>query len=200
MARARRGVYPAAVRFDCIASSLTFPELHHRAGCTYLSGCVLARIFRSDITMWDHPAIVQQNPDLRIEEPGYPIFVARRLLGSRSTHAITNYLHQHCPSEWPLEHVASKIDWHPSTYPCDGKDLMTACILGNEGSIGYVDSVYGHEEGLMELGIINADGRYLTSLEAGYEGIQASAIDLSNVPDSSDGDFSQVEFYNKVRE
>ena len=75
---------------------------------------------------------------------------------------------------------------------------MTACLVDNEGAIGYIDSAHGHEEGLNEIALSNGDGVFLTTKDAGVEGIQAAATDLSDAPDSADGDFSSVAFYNKV--
>jgi hypothetical protein len=75
---------------------------------------------------------------------------------------------------------------------------MTACLVENEGAIGYIDSAHGHEEDLNEIALSNGDGVFLTAKQVGDEGIQAAASDLSNAPDSADGDFSSLAFYNKV--
>ena len=135
----------------------------------------------------------------------YPIFVGRRVLGSSSTYSITHYLNAQCPQTsdepkgWPYEKTASVVDWHPDTNPCDGSSAMTKCIVGNEGAIGYIDAAHGHEEGLNEIRLRNGDGNFLTSAEAGAAGVQTAAKDLSKVPDSADGDFSDVAYYNEVR-
>jgi len=73
---------------------------------------------------------------------------------------------------------------------------MTACIETNPGAIGYIDAAHGIEAGLTEIRLSNGDGNFLTSQDAGVLGVQDAAKDLSAVPDSADGDFSQVEFYN----
>jgi len=178
-----------------------------------LTSCLLARIFDGDITNWSHPDIEEINPTLislhndngASTTSTFPIFVSRSRSGSRSTNAITNYLYSTCPRAdgnpkgWPMEKVGARIDWHPSTSPCDGSSGMAMCVSENEGAIGYMDAYDGNKEGLSEIKLMNADGNFLTSREAGVAGVQASAIDLSNVPDSADGDFSEVSFYNQVR-
>lgn len=75
---------------------------------------------------------------------------------------------------------------------------MANCLQDNEGAIGYIDAAHGHEALLTEIRLSNADGRFLTSKDAGDEGVQQAAVDLSDVPDSADGDFSEVAFYNMV--
>ena len=168
-----------------------------------MTACLLAQIFDAQITTWDHPDILNINPGLNVEKD-YPIYVGRRVLGSSSTYSMTHYLHSQCPQTeenpngWPESKTASKIEWHPSTNPCDGSGLMSDCIQSNDGSIGYVDAAHGHEAMLTEIRISNKDGRFLTSKDAGDTGIQEAAVDLSDVPDAADGDFSEVAFYNMV--
>lgn len=130
--------------------------------------------------------------------------MGRRVLGSSSTYSITNYLYSQCPGGlgnekgWPVDKVGSEIEWDSSTHECDGSGAMTDCIVENEGAIGYIDSAHGHEEGLNEIALKNGDGNFLTAKDAGVEGIQAAAADLSDAPESADGDFSSLAFYNKV--
>ena len=168
-----------------------------------MTACLLARVFSADITEWDHPDILDINPGLNVKT-GAKIFVGRRVLGSSSTYSITNYLYAQCPKSdenpkgWPKEMTGSTVDWDESTNECDGSSAMTTCIVENEGAIGYVDAAHGIEEGLNEIKLKNGDDIFLTSQEAGVEGIQAAAVDLSDAPDSADGDFSNVAFYNKV--
>ena len=160
-----------------------------------MTACLLARIFKRDITTWDHPDILAINPNLNVA-PDYPIFVGRRVKGSSSTYSITHYLRAQCPEEWDEEDTASTVDWHPDTKACDGSGPMTACLKNNEGSIGYIDAAHGHENGLTEIHVRNGDGRYLTTVESGVVGVQEAATDLSAAPPTADGDFSDVAFYN----
>lgn len=167
-----------------------------------MTACLLARVFSADITTWDHEDILAINPGLNVAE-GYPIFVGRRVLGSSSTYSITHYLYAQCPQTdaepkgWPRDKTAKEIDWPASTNACDGSGPMTRCIQGNPGAIGYIDAAHGHEALLNEIRVRNGDGVYLTSKEAGMDGVQAAAADLSSVPDTAFGDFTNVAYYNK---
>lgn len=156
-----------------------------------MTACLIAQSFNGNITTQDHPDI----QDLNCQD--YPVNChgAERVhvLGSSSTYSIT--LNAQCPDSWSDEVTGSEIECDPSTNPCDGSDLMTACIKDNEGAIGYPDAAHGHEEGLTEISIKNGDGYFLTSKAVGEEGMQA-AVDLSIVPTSADADFSEVAFYN----
>ena len=171
-----------------------------------MTACLLSRVFNRDITTWDHPDILDINPGLSVADD-YPIFVGRRVLGSSSTYSITHYLYAQCPKNdkepkgWPKEKTASKIEWHEDTNPCDGSGPMTDCIVENPGAIGYIDSAHGHEAMLNEIRLKNYDGTFLTSVEAGVEGIQRAAQDTSQdagIPAKADGDFSEVAYYNMV--
>ena len=168
-----------------------------------MTACLLSQIFRANITTWDHPDILAINPGLTVSQD-YPIYVGHRVKGSSSTDAITHYLYAQCPQSedqpggWPADLVGSAIEWHPSTNECDGSDLMAECIQGNEGSIGYMDAAHGHEALLTEIRVENGDGNFLTSVDAGVEGVRA-AVDTNLVPLAADEDFSSMEFYNMVR-
>jgi len=193
------------VQLPFVLSAVTFfhsiPGVPTGDGGLNMTACLLAKVFNADITTWDDPEIMDINPGLNVVKD-YPIYVGRRVLGSSSTYSITHYLHAQCPQTdenpdgWPLDKKSKKIEWHPSTHECDGSSLMTACLDNNPGAIGYIDAAHGHESGLTEIRLKNGDGRFLTSKDAGIPGIQAAAASLDDVPDSADGDFSNVQFYN----
>jgi len=166
-----------------------------------MTACLLSRVFQRDITTWDHPDILNINPGLNVAKD-YPIYVGRRVLGSSSTYSITHYLYAQCPQPenpdgWPEDKQDSKIEWHPETHECDGSGPMVECIETHLGAIGYIDAAHGHEAMLNEIRLRNGDGVFLTTKEAGDAGVQAAAEDLSKVPSSADGDFSNVAYYNE---
>ena len=72
---------------------------------------------------------------------------------------------------------------------------MTECIKKVEGTIGYIDSGHGHEEGLSEIELENADGNYITSKVAASIDITAA---VGAVPASADMDFGGVDLLNRV--
>ena len=195
------------VQLPFVLSAVSFfhsiPGVPNGQGGLNMTACLLARVFDGDIKTWDHEDIADINPSLEVPT-NYPIFVGRRVLGSSSTYSITNYLYAQCPrglnnpKGWPVDKVGSEIIWDDGTNECDGSSAMTNCLADNPGAIGYIDAAHGHEEGLTEIALSNGDGVFVTSKEVGMEGIQAAATDLSDAPESADGDFSSLAFYNKV--
>jgi len=162
-----------------------------------LTSCIIAKIFKREITTWDHDEIKSKNPRLSflLPRPDFPIQVAHRKLGSSSTASVTQYLHESCPEEWPEELVGKTIGWPTDTLTCEGSAGMTDCIRDNEGTIGYIDSGHGHDQGLIEIELENADGTLLSSKEAAeLGGIGSAAL---SVPDSPDKDFGGVDLLNK---
>lgn len=196
------------VQLPFVLSAVSFfhsiPGVPNGDGGLNMTACLLARVFDGDITTWDHEDIKKINHNLNVNADS-KIFVGRRVLGSSSTYSITNYLHAQCPRNeenpkgWPADKVGSTVEWYEGTNECDGSGAMTDCLVENAYAIGYIDSAHGHEEDLNEIKLSNGDGIFLTAKEAGVNGIQAAASDLSAVPDSADGDFSTMAFYNKVR-
>lgn len=162
-----------------------------------ISPCVLAKIFNRKITVWTDPEIITDNPDLDLPD-AMPIIVARRVLGSSSTSSITAYLNQVCPDEWPEEMVGSTIEWPADTLSCEGSSAMTACITGNPGTIGYIESGHGHAQGLQEIELLNKAQSFISSKEAAEKGGILAAVDNAIFPDSLDGDFSDVNLLNQV--
>jgi ABC-type phosphate transport system substrate-binding protein len=163
-----------------------------------LDACVLAKIFKRDITDWTDQEIKDQNPDLDLQGPK-PIRVARRVQGSSSTASITKFLRTACPGSWDADMVGSKITWPADTEECEGSGGMTDCILEQEGTIGYIDSGHGHSEGLTEIELKNKDGNYLNSKEAAILGGIISALIDAGIPDSLDSNFGEVDLLYRVR-
>ena len=76
---------------------------------------------------------------------------------------------------------------------------MTDCIRETRGTIGYIDAGHGHAEGLSEIALRNADGNYLTSLEAKERGgIIKAASAAAGVPSNLNESFADVNLLNQV--
>eukprot|EP00567_Pseudictyota_dubia_P004827 CAMPEP_0197449192 /NCGR_PEP_ID=MMETSP1175-20131217/20314_1 /TAXON_ID=1003142 /ORGANISM="Triceratium dubium, Strain CCMP147" /LENGTH=503 /DNA_ID=CAMNT_0042981225 /DNA_START=37 /DNA_END=1548 /DNA_ORIENTATION=+ len=162
-----------------------------------LTSCLLSKIFKREITIWDDAEILAINPNLSdmLPSTNFPIKVARRVHGSSSTASVTEYLNTGCSEEWPTEMVGKTVDWHPDTMECEGSGGMTACIRDNEGAIGYIDAGHGHEEGLTEIELLNADGNYISSKRAAENGGIGDAA--GGTPGSADADFGEVKLLNR---
>jgi ABC-type phosphate transport system substrate-binding protein len=169
-----------------------------------LDACVLAKIFKREITDWTDQEIKDQNPGLDLQGP-YPIRVARRVEGSSSTASITQFLRTACAAdvecdvEWDADMVGAKIIWPDDTLACEGSSGMNDCILEEEGTIGYNDSGHGHSEGLTEVDLKNAAGVYLNSKEAASLGGILSAAIGAGIPDSLGSNFGDVDLLYRVR-
>jgi len=164
-----------------------------------LTSCQLAKIFNREIIYWDDDELKSDNPNLSLPFPKYPIKVARRVAGSSSTASITEYLYQSCPAEWSIDQVGATIDWHEDTMQCEGSGGMTSCIRDNEGTIGYIDSGHGHDENLVEIELQNADGNFLSSKQAGDNGIGLAALKALEegiLPADSTHDYGHVKLLN----
>eukprot|EP00980_Cylindrotheca_fusiformis_P028282 scaffold22589_cov138-Cylindrotheca_fusiformis.AAC.45 len=163
----------------------------------FLEPCVLAKILNREITDWTDDEITNLNPDLNLESP-FPIRVVHRKNGSSSTASITAYLNQVCSAEWPDNLVGSTIVWKTDTEACEGSGGMTDCIRNEVGTIGYIDSGHGHAEGLQEIDLLNADGEYLSSKEAGEKnGILAAATEDAGIPPALDQSFANINLLNQ---
>jgi len=162
-----------------------------------LTSCLVAKIFKREITIWDDEEILNVNPNLKnlLPSSNFPIKVARRVLGSSSTASVTEYLNVGCPEEWSADMVGSTISWHPDTMECEGSEEMTSCIRDNEGAIGYIDAGHGHEEGLIEIELKNADGNYISSKRAAENGGIGDAA--GGTPGDAKENFGEVKLLNK---
>jgi len=193
----------AVAHFPIVMGAVSFfnsiPGMKNNENPLNLTSCQLAKIFKREIIYWDNAEIKADNPNLNLPHESYPIKVAHRVKGSSSTSAISKYLYETCPGEWPLSMVGSTVNWEKDTMSCEGSAGMTSCIRDVEGAIGYIDAGHGHDEGLIEVAVKNKDGNYLTSLQAGPNGIgQAAlqALDLGILPSSSFDDYSEVHLLN----
>lgn len=74
------------VHLPVVLGAVTF--FHSVGGELDLDACLLARIFKRDITEWNHPDIRALNPGISATED-LPITVAHRVRGSSSTSSIT---------------------------------------------------------------------------------------------------------------
>lgn len=112
------------------------------SGGLKLSPCLLAKIFLRQITTWDDPDILAENPDLKVD-PGSPITVLRRTDGSSSTSGITAYLSKACPEVWGSNLVGSTIEWPAGTSGHQGSGGITEGMQSTAMAITYLSSGEG---------------------------------------------------------
>ena len=154
-----------------------------------LTGCLLAKIFSRQITMWNDPQILALNPSLTYTGE---IKVVHRVRGSSSTAGFTEYLAGKCPASWSLG-SGSTITWPAGTFEAQGSGGMAGFIAANEGAIGYIDAGHGHAANLGEVALQNADGQYLTMTTADISAAGTLALASgTTIPSDPSVDFSSL--------
>jgi phosphate transport system substrate-binding protein len=141
-----------------------------------LDGPTLAAIYLGKITEWNDPAIVRQNPGVKM--PEVRITVAHRSDGSGSTYILTDYLCDLSP-EWKSKVGRyMSVNW-PVGVGFAGNGAMSSYVQKTPGAIGYVDLIFAIQNQLTQASMKNAAGVYT---KASTESITA-AINTAKVPD-----------------
>ncbi|MQY33459.1 Phosphate-binding protein PstS 2 [Streptomyces sp. RB17] len=100
-----------------------------------LDAPTLARIFDSQITKWNDPAIAKLNPGTRL--PATPIQASHRSDSSGTTDNFTSYLSAADPSAWPYGH---NKEWAAKGgQSAKGSTGLAEQVKKTVGAIGYVE-------------------------------------------------------------
>jgi phosphate transport system substrate-binding protein len=135
-----------------------------------LTGSVIADIYVGKITMWNDPAIEALNPTITF--PVQPITPVHRSDGSGTTYALSNYLSK-VSADWNATFTGGcpcygtslpSTVWgaNANNVGAKGSSAVAAYVLGDAYSIGYADSVYAVNAGLLTASIKNQAGVFLT--------------------------------------
>ena len=143
-------------------------------GALKLSACTIIKIYKGEITTWNHGDIQADNPDLTL--PAEKIKLVYRSNGSSSTHGVKGYMNEvsttACPTGWPAVSASSfpsttTVQAHSSVYDVayavTGSDTMRIKIGETPYSLGYIDSGHGHADDLSEIAMKNADGQWVVT-------------------------------------
>ncbi|RFD20590.1 phosphate ABC transporter substrate-binding protein PstS [Komagataeibacter melaceti] len=116
----------------------------------HLTGELLARLYAGDVTMWNDPRIVAENPGMTL--PAMPVAPVRRADGSGTTFVFTSYLARVSPRWAAEEGRGTSIEW-PAGEGARGNDGVAAAVRNTEGSIGYLEYAYaaGNHMPMVEL-------------------------------------------------
>jgi phosphate transport system substrate-binding protein len=107
----------------------------------------LAKIFNQEITSWDDPALVKENPE--VELPSTRITPVNRSDESGTTENFTDYLSKVAPSVWTHE-VSG--DWPvKGGEAAQGTSGVVEAVTAGEGAIGYADASQAGELGVAEI-------------------------------------------------
>jgi len=127
------------------------------AGQIKLTGPMLAAIFYGQITKWDDPVIVKNNPGVKI--PGLPITVVHRSDGSGTSFLFTSYLSMKSPGWAGKVGASDAVNW-PVGLGGKGNDGVSAFVKQTAGSIGYVEYAYAKQNHAAYVLVQNKNGKY----------------------------------------
>ncbi|WP_162136291.1 phosphate ABC transporter substrate-binding protein PstS [Zavarzinella formosa] len=128
------------------------------------TGPILADIYLGKITRWNDPAIVANNPGVKL--PDMPIQVVRRSDSSGTTHIWTDYLAK-VSAEWRDKHGVGTEVRFPVGQEAKGNNGITGVISRNIGSLGYVELTYAMQNNLRYGKVKNREGSFVNpSLES----------------------------------
>ncbi|MEU9080265.1 phosphate ABC transporter substrate-binding protein PstS [Kitasatospora sp. NPDC048538] len=109
-----------------------------------LDGPTIAKIFNSEITQWNDPAIVALNPGVTLPTAG--IEAIHRSDDSGTTANLTSYLAATSGGAWP--YPPSKTWAGKGGESANGSAGVAAQVKQNKNSIGYVELSYAQTNGL----------------------------------------------------
>ncbi|WP_041247143.1 phosphate ABC transporter substrate-binding protein PstS [Komagataeibacter medellinensis] len=153
-----------------------------------LTGELLARLYSGDITMWNDPAIMAENPGMDL--PAIPVAPVRRADGSGTTFVFTSYLARVWP-RWAKEQGSgTSIEW-PVGEGARGNDGIAAAVRNTEGSIGYVEYAYAAGNHMPVVELRNRHGDRVMADQDSFSRAVATARwaqDATHAADVLDGD------------
>jgi phosphate transport system substrate-binding protein len=123
-----------------------------------LTPSTVAAIFLGKITKWTDPALLKDNPGVRL--PDSLVTVVHRSDGSGTTAVFTDYLDKVSP-DWKKAVGAGKSVKWPVGLGGKGNEGVTGIVKSTVGAVGYVELAYAKQNSLPMAAIQNADGRFV---------------------------------------
>ena len=150
---------------DLAPDSLTIPEAIGGVTVTYnipeapqsglkLTSKNVADIFLGKITKWNDPALVADNPDLKL--PNKQILVAHRSDGSGTTHVFTEYLDMVSPEWHEKVGFGKSVPW-PAGVGGAGNEGVANIVKSTPYGVGYVELAYVMQNKMTYADVENAD-------------------------------------------
>ena len=150
-----------------VVLAINIPDLKDKT--IVLSGPVLADIYLGKIKQWNDAKIQALNPGINL--PAKFITVIHRSDGSGTTFLFTHYLAD-ISAEWKQQ-VGSDtaVSW-PVGLGGKGNEGVTAYVQRVNGSIGYVEYAYAHQN---HLNYVRLQNREEKTVDANLQNFQAAA-------------------------
>ena len=141
------------------------------AGQIKFTGPLLADIYLGKVKVWNDPAIVKLNPDLKL--PSAAITVVHRSDGSGTTFNWVNYLSKVSPDWKDKVGEGTAVEW-PVGIGGKGNEGVAAFVTQTKNSIGYVEYAYVLQNKLTYGLVQNKAGKFVKpdamSFQAAAEG------------------------------
>ena len=135
----------------------------------------IARIFQSDIAVWNDRRIAEENPG--VELPDLRIAVVRRSDGSGTTKNFSSYLDDAAANVWRLG-TGESLEWPAATQGAEKSSGMSSLIASTSGAIGYVDLSDSVAARLQRALVRNRAGNYVPpKLPNARAAIESSTFD-----------------------
>lgn len=156
-----------------------------------LTADVIAGMFLGDITRWDDPAIVAENPELSL--PDEEIITAHRSDGSGTTFIFTDYLSTVSPA-WDEQIGKGKsVPW-PSGLAAAGNEGVAGIIKSTEYAIGYIELAYAFQTGMTYASVENAEKSAF--IEPTLDSISAASSGVSDSLPAAEESWVDVSLVN----
>jgi len=123
-----------------------------------LSNALLEKIFLGEITKWNDPLIVANNPEISFPEKD--ILFVHRSDGSGTTNIFSDYMSK-ISQKWADQVGSGKsLNW-PVGMGAKGNPGVVGTISQTEGAIGYVGSEYAFAQKIQMAKVQNSAGEYV---------------------------------------
>lgn len=125
-------------------------------GQATMTGPTLAAVFSGQIKKWNDPAIVKENPTLKL--PDQAITVVYRSDSSGTTAGFTTYLAEVSTDFKSAVGAGKTVNW-PAGIGGKGNAGVAANVSKIGGSVGYVEYAFAKQNKLTHVGLVNKAGK-----------------------------------------
>lgn len=150
-----------------------------KSGEVKFTGPLLADIYLGKVKMWNDPALVKLNPDVKL--PAAAITVVHRADGSGTTFNWVNYLSKVSPEWRDKVGQGTAVAW-PTGAGGKGNEGVAAFVLQTRNSIGYVEYAYvlqksqAFGDNKLTFGLVqNKAGKFVVPNAGSFKAAAASA-------------------------
>jgi phosphate transport system substrate-binding protein len=144
-----------------------------------LDRATLAGIYNGTITMWNDPAVVALNPDLKDVLPAAKITAVHRSDGSGTTEIFTKALSSFSPDwkaggaasvEWPVDKAGNGIGGK-------GNPGVAGAVINTPNSIGYVELSFAASNNIATAKMVNKAGK---TVAANADSLSSAMTDFAS--------------------